>query len=151
MATEMVIFIGIQATGKSTFFTQRFANTHVRINLDMLRTRHREKRLLETCIEIQQSFVVDNTNPARADRVPYINAAKVAGFRVIGYYFQSKASEAIERNAAREESKRIPEKGISGTSGRLELPSRDEGFDELYYVSIGSDGGFEVQEWDDEV
>lgn len=148
---EVVIFIGIQATGKSTFFKQRFADTHVRVNLDMLRTRHREKRLLETCIEIQQNLVVDNTNPAREDRVPYIQAAKAAGFRVTGYYFQSKTSEAIERNAAREESKRIPEKGILGTSGRLELPTLDEGFDELFYVSIGSDGGFEVQEWDDEV
>ena len=42
---DMVIFIGIQATGKSTFFQEQFADTHVRVNLDMLRTRHRERRL----------------------------------------------------------------------------------------------------------
>jgi len=34
---EAIIFIGIQATGKSTFFQQRFFATHVRINLDMLK------------------------------------------------------------------------------------------------------------------
>ena len=32
---EAVIFIGIQASGKSTFFKERFFNTHVRINLEM--------------------------------------------------------------------------------------------------------------------
>ncbi|MEO1133121.1 MAG: ATP-binding protein, partial [Cyanobacteria bacterium J06639_1] len=57
---QAIIFIGIQASGKSTFFAQKFADTHVRINLDMLKTRHREKCLLETCLEIGQPFVVDN-------------------------------------------------------------------------------------------
>ena len=33
---EAVIFTGIQASGKSTFFKERFFDTHVRINLDML-------------------------------------------------------------------------------------------------------------------
>ena len=40
---EAVILIGIQGAGKSTFYKDRFFNTHVRINLDMLKTRHREK------------------------------------------------------------------------------------------------------------
>jgi predicted kinase len=148
---EMVILIGIQATGKSTFFQKRFADTHVRINLDMLKTRHRERRLIETCLEIQQRLVVDNTNPSRADRAAYINVAKQAGFRVSGFYFQSKTSDAINRNATRDQSRRIPEKGILGTSARLELPSLDEGFDELSHVMMDGRGGFEVKEWQDEV
>ncbi|MBN1315005.1 MAG: hypothetical protein JXA42_06040 [Anaerolineales bacterium] len=37
---QAVIFIGIQATGKSTFFKERFFNTHVRISLDLLKTRN---------------------------------------------------------------------------------------------------------------
>jgi len=36
---EAVIFVGLQAAGKSTFYRERFFDTHVRINLDMLRTR----------------------------------------------------------------------------------------------------------------
>ena len=39
---EMVLFVGIQATGKSSFYLERFFRTHVRINLDMLKTHHRE-------------------------------------------------------------------------------------------------------------
>jgi len=35
---EAVIFTGIQAVGKSTFYKEHFFTTHVRINLDMLKT-----------------------------------------------------------------------------------------------------------------
>ena len=79
---NVVIFSGIQATGKSTFFKERFADTHIRINLDMLRTRNREKRLFELCLELQQPCVVDNTNPAAADRASYIEPARAAGFSI---------------------------------------------------------------------
>jgi predicted kinase len=62
---EAVIFCGIQGAGKSTFFKKHFFQTHVRISLDLLRTRHREKVFLTACLESGQRFVVDNTNPTR--------------------------------------------------------------------------------------
>lgn len=64
----------------------------------MLKTRHREKRLLETCLEISQPFVVDNTNPTVEDRQRYIESVKRQGFRVIGYYFRAKIVDSIQRN-----------------------------------------------------
>jgi predicted kinase len=148
---EAVIFIGIQATGKSTFYKQRFFTTHVRINLDMLRTRHREELILRACLEAKQPFVIDNTNPTVADRARYIQPAKTAGFRVTGYYFESRATDAIARNALREPPQRVPERAILGTRNKLEIPSLTEGFDSLSYVSIGDDGSMHVQEWQDEV
>ena len=60
---EALIFVGLQASGKSTFYKERFFTTHLRINLDMLRTRHRERLLIGACLEAKQPFVVDNTNP----------------------------------------------------------------------------------------
>ena len=57
-----IILIGIPASGKSTFCKERLFDTHLRLNLDMLKTRHREKLLLQACIAAQQPFVVDNTN-----------------------------------------------------------------------------------------
>ena len=148
---EAVILIGIQATGKSTFYRQKFEDTHIRINLDMLKTRHRERILVEACIAARQPFVVDNTNPATKDRARYIEPAQSAGFRVIGYYFKSSLSEAMERNRQRAASKVVPDRGITGAYGRLQLPSRDEGFDELYYVSIDASGAFAIEEWTDEL
>jgi predicted kinase len=147
---EAVIFVGVQATGKSSFFRERFFRTHVRVNLDMLRTRHRERALFETCLRCGIPLVVDNTNPAASDRARYIPAAREAGFRLIGYYFESKLAAALERNARRPLPERIPELGVKGAAGRLELPSRREGFDELYYVRL-ADGDFLVEEWIDEV
>ncbi|HMA33465.1 MAG TPA: AAA family ATPase, partial [Chloroflexia bacterium] len=95
---EAVIFIGIQASGKSSFYQDRFFNTHVRINLDMLKTRHREDLLLRACLAMQQPFVVDNTNPTVAARAGYLLAARTAGFRVAGYYFESRVADCIRRN-----------------------------------------------------
>ncbi len=142
-----VIFVGIQATGKSTFYKERFFRTHIRINLDMLRTRHREHILLNACLEAKQPFVVDNTNPTVAERARYIAPARTAGFRIVGYYFQSQAAEALRRNENRPPDERIPAKGIMGTYHRLQVPTRAEGFDALFYVTLQEPQGFVIQEW----
>ncbi len=148
---EAVILIGIQAAGKSTFYQQRFANTHLRLNLDMLKTRHRERILLEACIEAKQSFVVDNTNVTRLDRARYIGLAKPAGFRIVGYSFQSSVADAIQRNRKRRLAKPIPPVAIAGTQKRLEAPSWDEGFDELYSVQLDPSGGFILEKWNNDL
>jgi predicted kinase len=148
---EAVIFCGAQATGKSSFYKERFFRTHVRINLDMLKTRHREELLLGACIAAKQPFVVDNTNPTPEERARYIEPARAAAFRVIGYYFESKIDDALRRNSLRAPAERIPDSGVRGTHARLKLPDRKEGFDALYYVRVATDGTFLVEEWRDEV
>jgi predicted kinase len=146
-----VIFVGLQGSGKSTFFKEHFFTTHVRINLDMLKTRHRERRLLQACLETSQPFVVDNTNPTRAERATYIQAARDAQFRVIGYYFQSKVEDCKRRNSQRSAAEQIPLPGLLGTAGKMELADRTEGFDDLFYVRIDEACRFIVEEWKDEV
>ncbi len=148
---QAVLFIGIQGSGKSEFCKQRFYATHIRLNLDMLRTRHRETLLLDACIAAKQPFVVDNTNPAKADRARYIPKAKEAGFQIAGYYFRSTVGECMRRNEARMGKERAPRPALLGTYKKLELPSVNEGFDELFYVSIDEDGRFIVEVYRDEV
>jgi len=86
---QAVLFCGIQATGKSTFFRERFFRTHVRISMDMLRTRYRENLLTRALLEAKQPFVVDNTNPSVEERAAYIALARAAKFQVVGYYCRS--------------------------------------------------------------
>ncbi len=149
---EAVIFIGIPGSGKSTFYLEKFFNTHVRINLDMLRTRHREQVLLDACIQAKQSFVVDNTNITLAERARYIPLARQAGFRVVGYYFQTNLAAALRRNQQRSGKAAIPSTGVLARYRSLELPEYSEGFDELFYVRIDSvTGKFMVEEWKNEV
>jgi hypothetical protein len=143
---QVIIFVGLQASGKSSFYKERFFDTHVRINLDMLRTRRRERLLLHTCIEMKQGFVIDNTNPTQAGRAPYIDAAQQAGFSVAGYYFDTSVRDCLARNNGREGSARISAVGIYGTAKKLQPPTYSEGFDIIYYVRITSDGGFVVEE-----
>lgn len=145
---EAVVFVGLQGSGKSSFFKERFFATHVRISLDLLRTRNREKRILQSCLDTKQKFVVDNTNPTCDERANYIDKSRDSGFRVIGYYFRSKVNDCLRRNEERVG--RLPDVAILSTAKKLELPRLDEGFDELWYVRIG-DNGFMVEEWDNEI
>lgn len=144
---QAVIFTGIQATGKSEFYKRRFFRTHIRLNLDMLRTRHREQILLRACLQAKQRFVVDNTNPTRRDRERYIAPAREAGFEVVGYYFDATIQEALARNAGRAPDEQVPVGGIYATYHKLEVPSLDEGYDALFTVRIVEPGEFVIEEW----
>ncbi len=148
---ELVLFIGIQATGKSTFYQQTFADTHIRLNLDMLKTRNRESILLAACLEAKQACVVDNTNPTQAERSRYIKAAQPHGFRITGFFFASGIQAALNRNMTRPAQQIVPEAGLRGTRNRLELPHFSEGFDTLNHVTILDDGRFVVQEWNGDI
>ena len=147
---QAILFIGIQASGKSTFYKERFFNTHLRISMDLLNTRNKERQFLEKCIELQQRLVIDNTNPSVAERARYIPKLKAAKYEVIGYYFQSDLATAIRRNKQRKGKEKIPEVGIRSTFKKMELPKLKEGFDKLYEVKIVEDN-FVVKNWNNEV
>ncbi|HWS88118.1 MAG TPA: AAA family ATPase [Pyrinomonadaceae bacterium] len=144
---EAVILIGIQGAGKSTFYRERFFDTHVRVSLDLLKTRRRERTLLEACLATGQPLVIDNTNVTEAERARYIPLAKAAGFRVVGYFFAPDPQGSRERNDRREGMRRVPPAGLFGTLKRLEPPRAAEGFDELFAVSLSPAGEFAVKPW----
>lgn len=145
---EAVIFIGLQASGKSSFYRDRFINSHIRLNLDMLKTRYREKLLFDACLEAKQSMVIDNTNPTKLDREKYILPAQKHRFKITGYYFRSNVTECQQRNSQRDAKSRVPRVGIFATAKRLQLPTYDEGFNKLYYVKIANNM-FVVERWQD--
>lgn len=142
---EAVIFCGLQASGKSSFYRETFFSTHVRINLDMVRTRRREGLLLDACLAGGQRFVIDNTNPTAEVRSPYVARARAAHFKVAGYFFAESLEDCLVRNAGRSGRARIAEKGVAATFARLEPPGWDEGFDRLFTVRMRG-GGFVVEE-----
>ncbi|WP_291911516.1 ATP-binding protein [Chitinophaga sp. CB10] len=147
---EAIIFCGIQATGKSTFYRQHFFNSHVRISMDLLRTRHREDLFLDACLKSYMPFVVDNTNPTLAERAKYIALAKASRYRVKCYYFSSSLEAALERNSGRVGRELVPEKGVRSAYHRLAVPVRAEGYDEMYYITQ-ENNQFIIKPWMDEV
>lgn len=137
---EAVIFVGVQGSGKSSFYRERFFDTHVRINLDMLRTRIREQLLLAACLQAKQPFVIDNTNPLPEDRARYIVPARAAGFRIVAYYFETTLQDAIRRNNMRPGKQKIPIPAIAATLRKIQPPTLAEGFIAIHTVSLARAG-----------
>jgi len=138
-----VVLIGIQGAGKTTYCLRHLLHSHLRLSLDLLKTRRREALLLQACLAAQQPFVVDNTNVTRQERARYLVAARRARFRTTGYFFAPDPPASMARNLGREPRYRVPPAGLYGTLKRLERPDLAEGFDELFTVRI-TDGEFIV-------
>lgn len=143
-----VLLIGIQGAGKSTFFVERFFHTHLRLSLDVLKTRRREALLVAACLGAKQPFVVDNTNVTAEERRRYIEPALAARFRVAGYFFEPDPGGSLARNNARKGKHRVPPAGLFGTLRRLERPILAEGFHELFRVRLDPAMRFLVTGWD---
>src|SRR3954454_13027631 len=131
---EAVIFSGVQGSGKTTLYRDRFLETHARVSMDLLKTRAREAAFLRVCLETRMRFVVDNTNPTVADRARYLGPAREAGFRVIGYLVEVDAAVARARRA------NLPPAALRDVTRRLVRPAPEEGFDELLHATGGLDG-----------
>lgn len=146
---ELVIFVGLQASGKSAFYRERFAATHEHVSKDLLRNNknpnRRQARLIEAALETGSSVVVDNTNPTVEDRRPLIRLGRELGARIVGYYFDSTVRQCVERNRRRAGKDKVPDVAIYATASRLEHPSLSEGFDELFRVRLTDDPAFEVR------
>jgi predicted kinase len=141
---EAVVLCGVQGSGKTTLYRDRFLATHVRVGMDLLRTRAREAAFVALCLETRQPFVVDNTNPTVAERRRYVEPARAAGFRVIGYLVEVDAVEALARNASRSGRERVPAGGVVATAHRFVRPAPEEGFDELWHAT-GAPGGWRIE------
>ena len=133
-----MILCGLQASGKTTLYRDRFLETHARIAMDLLRTRAREAAFLRTCLDTRMPFVVDNTNPTVAERARYVAPAREAGFKVVGYLVDVPFAVAQARNAARE--RVVPMVGLGDVARRLVTPTPEEGFDEVWHATAGPDG-----------
>ncbi len=132
---EAIIFVGLQGSGKTTYFLNHFAATHEHISRDIQQTAERETAVIRECLRSGRSFVVDNTNATRAVRAPYINEAKAAGFDVLCYFFDTPVRTAIGRNNHRKDKKPIPVPAILRTAKRLEPPTLEEGVDQIRTIT----------------
>ena len=148
LGLELVIFIGLQASGKSTFFRERFAATHELVSKDLFpNNRNRNRRqaqLIEAALGTGSSVVVDNTNPTVEDRQPLIRLGREHGAKIVGYYFEATAREGVERNRLRAGKVKVPDVAIYATAKKLVPPSYSEGFYELFRVRL-TGSSFEVR------
>jgi predicted kinase len=135
---ELVIFVGIQAAGKSTYFRERLAATHVHVSKDAMKTAHKrdgkQLQLIADALAAGYSVAVDNTNPTPAVRAPLIALGKRLGARVVALHFEAVVKEAAARNRTREGKARVPDVALYVTARKLVPPTLEEGFDEVRVV-----------------
>ncbi len=146
---ELVILVGLQASGKSTFYRERFAATHEHVSKDLFpnnkNRNRRQAQLIAAALETGSPVVVDNTSPTLEDRRAIIELGRTFGARIIGYYFESDVRRCIERNRLRKGGEKVPDVAIYATASKLVPPSYPEGFDELFHVRATDDYSFDVR------
>lgn len=149
--SELVVLVGLQASGKSTFTASRFAGTHTVVSKDLMRSarhkEHRQQRAVAEALSAGRNVVVDNTNPGPEQRSALIALAREHGARPVAYYFPPDKAACLARNAARRgHRERVPDVGVYATLRALRKPTRAEGFDAVYVVEIAGEGRFTVTE-----
>jgi len=136
---ELLIFIGLQAAGKSTYYHTHLAATHVHVSKDLMpNARNRDTKQLEMireALSAGRSVVVDNTNPTPAVRAPLVEAGRRQGARVVAYYFEAVVKDAVVRNRKREGKARVPDVAIFVSAKKMVPPSMSEGFDEVRVIA----------------
>ncbi|HAA55190.1 MAG TPA: kinase [Myxococcales bacterium] len=147
----LVIFVGLQASGKSTFFKLHFDPTQPYISKDAMSGSGKEQRLqrrVRAYLEEGRSVVVDNTHPTPMCRQALIELGRAYGAPVWGVYFETSLEDALKRNALRSGRQRVPEKIMITQHRRMIPPQKREGFDRIFLVSMKEPFGFTIQELD---
>ncbi|MEV0660302.1 AAA family ATPase [Actinomadura luteofluorescens] len=144
---DLAILIGLQASGKTTFYRQCLSATHVHVSKDLFPRRARGKqsrqlRLIAEALESGRSVAVDNTNPSPQEWEPLIALGRRHAARVTAYWFPPDVAASKDRNAARPLVIQVPDVGIYATLKRLRRPSPRDGFDEIRVVGHDGVGGF---------
>ncbi len=147
---DMAVFVGLQASGKSTFYEQRLAGRYALVSKDLFPRSARNKqqrqiRLVEEALTAGESVAVDNTNPSPQEWEPLVALGHVLGATVTAYWFPPDVPGSLRRNAAREGRDRVPDVGVHATLKRLRKPSLSDGFDAVLEVRFDGHGGFEVR------
>lgn len=147
---QLAILIGLQASGKSTFYRRVLAADHVLVSKDQFspsarNKQRRQMRLIEEALTAGHDVAVDNTNPSPEEWRPLIEAARAHAATTVGYWFPPDVPGAVERNAGREGRARVPDAALFGTLKRLRRPRYADGFDRLYEVRFDGSGGFIVE------
>jgi predicted kinase len=149
--TDLAILIGLQASGKTSFYRSHLAATHARVSKDLLRNNRRpgrrQARLISEALAADRSVAVDNTNATVELRRELVDLGRAHGATVTGYYVGARLADCLARNATRAGKERVPDVGLFSVVKVLTRPSHAEGFDRLFYVTFGADGAFVVEPW----
>lgn len=144
---ELIIFVGLQASGKTTAYHNLFEKTHALVSKDKMSRRAgkegRQAKALDELLSKGHNVVVDNCSVQPSERASIVSIGRKLDAAIACYYFESTLEACLERNAKREGKAKIDPFAIIKKSKLLVPPSLDEGFDLLFKVVL-LDGRFVI-------
>ncbi|MFD7996306.1 AAA family ATPase [Streptomyces mexicanus] len=148
--TELAVLVGLQASGKSTFYRRHLADRFELVSKDLFprgarAKQARQMRLVGQTLAAGRSVAVDNTNPSPDEWRPLVAEGHAHGAAVLAYWFPPDLPGSLCRNATRPGRGRVPDVGIHATLRRLRRPEPTDGFDAVYRVRFDGAGGFRVE------
>lgn len=126
---QLVIFVGMPGSGKSSYYHQYLSATHRHINQDQLKTKDKVLKKLTEVMAKGESVVVDNTSPSQSTREIYYQLAEKYSYKVIIIYF---ISDGYGWNKLR--SHPVPDIAYHGYFKKLNPPTRENTPGQVYYM-----------------
>jgi predicted kinase len=148
MNLELIVLMGLQAAGKTSFYRHFFEKTHEIVSKDLMKNRKAksilQEKLIRQILASNKSVVVDNTNMTFKNREELISLAKHFGAKTILYYFPLTVAESLIRNKGINRNE-VPPVAIYSAAKNLDPPGPSEGFDEVYLVRMELKDKFHVE------
>ena len=140
--TEVVLFVGYPASGKTTFFKKLLERKgYCHVNRDTLGS---WQKCVSKCTEFLKTgrcVAVDNTNPDKDSRARYVQVAKRFSVPVRCFQFMTSIEHARHNNRFRElisidKLVRVNDMVFNMYKSKFVEPSLDEGFSEIVKIQF---------------
>jgi len=142
----LIIMIGSQASGKSTFIRKhilpKFPN-FVYTSLDQIKTQSKLIKIVSEELKNNKTVIIDNTNYDKKNRLIWLNLAKLMNKSIIGIYMNIDKEVSLHMNTYRSckkiisgDDKIVPDIAIHKYYKNFEEPSKDEGFNKLLIYNL---------------
>ena len=141
--TEVIVFVGCPASGKSTFFARHLKPAgYFLVSRDQLGSWQRCVAECRKALLAGRRVVVDNTSPDVESRGRYVECAKEARVPARCFWFTTSSKLAVHNNLFRELTvqdsgyKTVSHLAFRSYSSKFQEPSIDEGFTEIVRVDF---------------